>query len=134
MFRANRYSSERGRTAQAQVGFSVKHFAVISQTSPRYEDWLYVLGSDRTPVTSNVAMPATSPGLSREYGIRNVAMFYKLDITRITPEQRSRIVERIAVKWGLDTALVERDIEDPAYGVPILADDVAIILDERMEE
>lgn len=132
MFRANRYSSERGRTAQAQVGFSAKHVAVISQTSPRYEDWLYVLGSDRAPVMSNIPVVGKVPGLSRWYGIRN-ASFYRLDLDRLTLGQCERLVDRIAEKWELELDQVEKNFLSP-YGLPILADDVVIVLDERMEE
>lgn len=110
----------------------VQLYAVISQTSPRYEDWLYVLGSDHAPVESSVAKPATALGLSRGYGIRNVALFYKLDITRLTLAQRARLVDRIAEKWGLELDQIERNFLSP-YGIPILADDVAIVVDERME-
>lgn len=104
----------------------VQLYAVISRTSPIYEDWLYVLGSDRVPVESSVAKPATAMS---QHG---VALFYRLDITRLTLAQRARLVDRIAEKWEIELDQIERAFLSP-YGIPILADDVTIVVDERME-
>ncbi len=97
--------------------------AVISEESPRYGDWMKVFGTNRVPVVSPLSHTNNAPGIvARE--------FYKLNVRALSPEQRARMVAHLAEKFGAPISEVERDI-DGEHGVPILADDVMMILDAR---
>src|SRR5689334_21490583 len=103
----------------------MKPCAVISQISPRYEDWMYILGSPEAPIVSPCTVMATAPGLPAPKA------FYRLDVTRLTVDQRSRLIERISEKWHLKPSEVEKDISSE-HGIPILADDVTLVVDGRI--
>lgn len=104
----------------------VQLYAVISETSPRYQDWVYILGSNQAPIMSSRPVPGlTSTPSAGE-------LFYKMDLLRITEEQRERLIKLISDKWNLGCAAVERQLVDPARGIAIPVDDVLIVLDDRM--
>lgn len=103
----------------------VELYALISKTSPRYPDWVFILGSDEAPIMSSSPVRGSAPGLAN-------ALFYKLDLLRISEEQRLRLVLHISALWNLDCEIVERELVDPAHGLAIPADDVMIVLDGRM--
>jgi hypothetical protein len=55
-----------------------------------------------------------------------------MDVAKLEPHQRRRLLAHIAGKWNLDPAQVQADIDDPQHGVPILAADVTVAIDLRM--
>lgn len=104
----------------------VSLYAVISKASPRYDDWVFVFGSDRVPVKS------ATPFLAMVRDGPLPFPHYRGDLTRVTAEQRQRLIAKISDKWELEPAEVERDLDDSKIGLAILAEDVTIVVDERM--
>jgi hypothetical protein len=91
---------------------------VLSEQSPRYEEWMRVFGTNRVPVLSPVSRPAISPTLE-------VGRFYQLDVKALQPEQRQRMIENLAQKCGMSVEEVEADI-DGEHGMPILDDEYVL--------
>jgi hypothetical protein len=89
----------------------------IRPEAPRREDWIAIFGDETMPVTSPVPVRNDAPGLSDK-------SFYRLDVSRLTPVQRLRLVEYIARKFDIAECEVSRLLDDPEHGMPILADDV----------
>ena len=98
--------------------------ATISNSSPRHASWLRIFGADTVQILSPVPTPGTSPHHNAPDGAR----FYRLDVAALTAQQRARLIAENAEKFDLDESEVERDLDDPDHGVPILADDVSITL------
>lgn len=88
-------------------------FTVTITDPQRRAEWIDILGTDTVPVVSPIPHRASAPG-------RPDSLFYRLDLTRVTPDQRARLVKHLAAKFGLLESAVERDMGD--YQVPILAD------------
>jgi hypothetical protein len=57
--------------------------AIISKSSPRYDEWLEVFGTDRVPLVSPIPYAGSVHGISK-------ARFYKLDTATPTEDQRLR--------------------------------------------
>lgn len=79
----------------------------------RAEVFRAVFGSATVPIMSPFVERGNLPGL----GERDV---YKLNLKKLTPEQRVRLVAYVAGRFDLPLAEVERDLE--ATGMPILAE------------
>lgn len=94
--------------------------AIISKSSPRYNEWLEVFGTDRIPLVSPIPYTGSAPGISK-------AQFYKLDTAALTEDQRIRFVAHISKKFQMSEDLVWGEItsDNP---IPILADDVTVAL------
>ncbi len=92
---------------------------MVTVSGPRAADWEKVFGTTTVPVKSPNPHPASLPG-------KPFAMIYELDIEMITPEQRRRLVEHLASRFGLTEHEVERDIE--RQGVPLLAEDCSVAI------
>ena len=95
--------------------------AVISKSSPRYNEWLEVFGTDRIPLVSPIPYTGSAPGVSK-------AEFYKLDAASLTKDQRGRFVAHISKKFHVSEDLVWHEITSGSP-IPILADDVTVALD-----
>lgn len=94
--------------------------AIISKSSPRYDEWLEVFGTDRIPLVSPLPYTGSAPGISK-------AQFYKLDTSALTEDQRMRFVAHISKKFQMSEDLVWREIKSDSP-IPILADDVTVAL------
>lgn len=97
--------------------------AHIVGDSPRAGDWLHVFGGPSVPITSPVPIRANLPG-------HPDTLIYLVDLPLLTPEQRTRLVEHIAGRFGIPVAEVETDLD--ASGYPILADDVIVSIKNPM--
>lgn len=97
--------------------------AHIRNDSPRAEDWRRVFGGTTVPLRSLVPVVMDGPD-----GPKN---FYQVDVGSLTPEQRARVVEHVAKKFGLSPKAVEEDLASE-YGLPILVDDVSVTFDARL--
>lgn len=87
--------------------------------------WESIFGGDQVPVVSIVPRWATLPGFDEPQEV------YVLDLKAITDEQRSRLVEALAGKFGLSVGLVARSLDE--QGVPIRAADVIMISSDRAQ-
>lgn len=92
-------------------------FATIRPESERAAWWLEVFGGDRCPVKSILPQRGNLPG-------KPDALFYEMDIAALTPEQRGRLVQSLAKRFGYILTLVEFSLDN--YGCPVLADDVVV--------
>lgn len=98
--------------------------ATINPESPRAKAFQEIFGGRTIPVLS--------PLPTRAQGPDGEAQFYRLDVGKLTTEQRRRLVAHISAKWNISPAAVEASIDDPEHGVPILATDVIVPIDLRM--
>lgn len=98
--------------------------ATIRPESPPYRDWLRVFGTDQVPIMLPYPVRGSAPGVES-------AEFYKLHVPSLTPDQRSRLVEFIAERFGELPSTVEALMDDPEHGVPIKAEDVLVSVDAR---
>ena len=94
--------------------------ATISPSSPRYQDWLADFGTDKVRITGWAN--AKVLGLQRE--------IYRLDIESLNEEQRERLAQHLARKFGHPIEEVRESIVQD--GVPILAEDVYMVMDLRV--
>jgi hypothetical protein len=91
----------------------------VRRESPRCQTWLHVFGSTSVPLESPAAVSAWSPeGVLRP--------FYRVSVQALDAEQRERVVSHLAGAWNLEPAEIERLLDDPKHGLPILADDVIV--------
>ena len=95
----------------------------IREDSPRAADWMKVFGTLTVPVT-NALSPATitlnTPGRQGE------TQAYFLDLKALTPQQRRRLVEHIATRFGAAPDQVTAQIDE--HGVPILEEDTTAVI------
>ncbi len=91
--------------------------AVLNSQSPRYSDWRHVLGHDSVPIKSPQVAKAN---LGDELDVE----VYQLDIEALSPEQRDRLVNFVALKFGVAPVKVEEQLE--SIGFPIRAVDVTV--------
>jgi hypothetical protein len=96
-----------------------KDFIAHIKNPERAAEWQAVFGSEQVYVTSPFPEMGDLPGLGR-------VQIYKLDLALLTPDQRRRLVEHIAGKFGLDPELVDRDLNQ--VGCPVLARDVTLVV------
>ncbi len=97
--------------------------ATIMQKSERAPDWLNIFGrlSD-IPVTKYLPDVVNLPG-------KPASRVYFLDLLRITPSERSKLIGSIARRFNLDRNFVEQHLD--AEGCPILADEVVVAIPLR---
>lgn len=98
--------------------------AKIRPDSPRHANWIHILGTDTAPIEGPTTGIGSAPGIER-------AQFYKLQVKALDADQRERLFEYLSAGFGAPRAEVERDIDDPEHGVPVLADDVTVFIDAR---
>ena len=80
--------------------------------------WEGIFGGDTVPIVSILPTCVSVPG-------RSDVDAYMLDLESITEEQRGRLVQGLARKFGLDEAFVEAEID--RQGVPILCEHVLMM-------
>jgi hypothetical protein len=96
--------------------------AHLNPNSPRYETWARILAGDEVPLVKPVASRAN---LGDE---KNVEV-YVLDIQRLTADQRDRLVQWVAEKFGVPPAAVNEQLE--SVGFPIREADVIVAFSMR---
>jgi len=85
---------------------------------------LFVFGRlSGIPIENYLATRAKLPGHAD-------ALVYLLDLARITPDERARLVVRIAERFDMDEAEVELNLD--ASGCPILAEDAMVAIPLRL--
>ncbi|NJN53568.1 MAG: hypothetical protein HC804_01730 [Anaerolineae bacterium] len=84
----------------------------------RAERWREVFGTDEVAIMSPVPSHANLPGFDEPQ------LVYRMDLSVVTPEARARLVQQTAERFGLDTAVVDADLE--REGMPILAEHVIV--------
>lgn len=80
--------------------------------------WEGIFGGDTVPIESILPICVSVPG-------RSHVSAYMLDLDVITDEQRERLIQGLAQKFGLDEAFVESEID--RQGVPILCEHVMMM-------
>lgn len=93
----------------------------LLQSSPRYENWRKILGSDEAPIRNPVPIKAI-------FGAE-ITEIFRLDIAKLTADQRSRLVAFIVEKFNVAEATAQAEIE--TSGFPIRAADVCVAFDHR---
>lgn len=96
-------------------------WASLNTSSPRYEDWRKVLGSDRVPLKS--------PGSGQTQFGEEVAEVYMLDWPNLEELVKERLVHFLAHKFQAAKEEVRAELD--AHGMPIRAADVTVCFDLR---
>jgi|SRR5215470_14755252 len=93
----------------------------LMKSSPRYENWREILQSDEAPIRNPVPIKAI-------FGAE-IAEIFRLDIAKLTADQRSRLIAFMVQKFNIAeaTALAELEVN----GFPIRAEDVCVAFDLR---
>lgn len=99
-------------------------FGHIHGDDTRAQAWVRVFGGIEVPLRSSIPVSGRGPDGEPD-------RFFLVDIDRLTSDQFGRVVEYISTTFGLPTADVERDLRDPAHGLPILAEGVVVSFDGR---
>jgi hypothetical protein len=87
------------------------------ENADRVAEWKEILGSDRVHIKSPIPTRGHLPG-------RGEAWTYELDLDLLTDDQRERLVQHLAEKFGYTAEEVKQAL--PRHGVPILADDITL--------
>lgn len=98
---------------------SREFIAKISEESTRHREWIEVMGVDEIPLKSPFPEWASAPGVE-------AGLFYQIDLSAITPEQRERMIKHIARKFEVDEHEVSSTLD--TIGCPILAEDVTVVV------
>lgn len=93
----------------------------LMQSSPRYEKWREILQSDEAPIISPTPTQAI-------LGVE-IAPVYRLNIAKLTADQRERLTLFIMERFGAPRAIAEAELE--TSGFPIRAEDVCVAFDHR---
>jgi len=93
----------------------------LMTSSPRYENWRKILGSDEAPILSPTPIKTL---LGAE-----LADVFRLNIAKLTADQRERLIDFIVEKFGAPRATAAAEIE--TAGFPIRAADVVVAFDHR---
>lgn len=99
------------------------HCSIID-TSPRATDFFEVFGRlIKIPIKSWLPTRGNLPDKPN-------AEIYMLDLQRITPDERSRLIQNIAARFNLPAVEVAQDLT--ARGCPILGDDITVAIPLRL--
>lgn len=79
--------------------------------------WREVFGDNQCPIKSIIPRIANLPGKPN-------SRIYEMDLKAISSDQRQKLVESIAKKFGIPAGEVESGLDK--HGVPILADNVTV--------
>jgi hypothetical protein len=90
--------------------------------SPRYEQWRRILGSDDIPLAG---LRSHFANLGDETGVE----FYPLDVNRLTPEQRERLVRFLSARHNAPRRSVEEQLD--TVGFPVRSADVVVAISLR---
>lgn len=93
--------------------------AIIREGTPRYQEWIDVLGSNEMFLKSFMPTWASAPGIE-------AGLFFQMDLALLTAEQRERLIKHIATKFGVDQQEVAAKLDQ--VGCPVLDQDVTIVV------
>jgi hypothetical protein len=93
--------------------------AIIRESSPRYREWLSVMGTNEFPLKSPIAGLTHLPG-------RGEVHVLMIDVALLSEEQRARLVKHLAAKFGIEESDVASSLD--REGVPILDEDVTVVI------
>lgn len=110
---------QEGRMQKSHIKPTIGH---LNETSPRADAWRFVLGGLDVPLESPVSVQAELPNGRHEV--------FRLDIAKLTAEQRQRLISHLSAKFSIKLEEVAERID--ADGVPILAEDVIVTFDARL--
>lgn len=96
--------------------------AILNPQSPRYDDWVRILGQDAVPLKSPRSYVAD---LGEEADVE----VYALDVEALSVGQCARLVDWIAEKFGVAPQLAVQAIN--GLGFPVRAADVIVSFDLR---
>ncbi len=96
-------------------------WATLVKSSPRYDDWRHILDDDDVPITSPNSVEA-------QLGPEKVEV-YRLDVKRLNPGQRDRLIDFIVVKFNERRSAAADAIDKE--GFPIRATDVTVEVSMR---
>lgn len=96
--------------------------ATLLQSSPRYQDWRKILGSDEVPITSHRPF-------ATELGPEGLQEVYSLDLNRFDRVQVQRLMDVMVDRFGLKPHQAKQVLE--SEGFPIRAVDVLVSYDVR---
>jgi hypothetical protein len=85
----------------------------------RIADWCEVFPDGQIPIQGPVTHPATLPGILS-------TRVYLMDLGRVMPAERARLIAFLASRFEILETDVERDLERD--GVPILDTDVQVVI------
>lgn len=86
--------------------------AVVSEDDERAPLWRSITGKPELPIDSPIS----------HYHTGHQAYIYRLDMTRLTPYQRRKVIARIAERDGLTTKRVAHDAR--LYGIGLNAEGI----------
>ena len=93
----------------------------LLRSSPRYENWRKILESDEAPIISPTPVKGA---LGAE-----MADVFRLNIAKLSADQRERLIDFIVEKFGVARATAQSELE--TNGFPIRAEDVCVAFDHR---
>lgn len=101
----------------------IKPTCSIRDDSPRAADWQKVFGrTTQIPITSWLPTHANLP-------VGRGVEVYMLDLDRITPDERQRLIEHLAGRFDIPRTQIEEVLDQ---GCPLLADDVIVAIPLRL--
>jgi hypothetical protein len=89
--------------------------ATLSEKDPRAELWRYVLGTEKLEIPLRHPLYVSNPGFPGK-------LFLEGDARKLSPEQKRRLVEKMAEKFKIPREEVEKDLEGKDAILPILSD------------
>lgn len=92
-------------------------------SSPRYEKWREILGSDEAPIKSPALRMADFGDEEKDVEV------YELELSKLSADQRSRLIDFIVERFGEKRETVERELD--SVGFPIRSADVVVAFDHR---
>jgi hypothetical protein len=96
--------------------------ATLNPASPRYKDWLEILGTDRVELLH----PKT---IQTKLG-EEEAEVYVLDWLNLEGEASQRLLDFLARKFNAEKAVIEKNLDEDGV-FPIRAQDVIVSFDLR---
>lgn len=93
--------------------------ATIREGSPRYQEWLNVMGSNDIPLKLPI------PGVT-DLPSRGESHVFAMDLAALTEEQRKRLIQHIAREFEIDEIEVASTLDE--VGCPILDEDITITI------
>jgi len=89
--------------------------ASLNEKDSRAELWKYVLGTDKLEIPLRHPLYITNPNFPDK-------LFLEGDATKLSVDQKARLVERMAQKFNIGKEEVEQSLEAKDAIVPILSD------------
>lgn len=101
------------------------YWATIDPASTYHQEWLQLFGAGRVPVLD------PEPDLARA-GQGDPRLYYRVDVPRLTGDQRVRLAGFLAARWVWTVSEVLALLDEPGVGLPVLAEGVTVGIDARL--